>query len=104
MGYGAGTEAANGLMASVGDCAQQMKTTLPNASATITELTRRPDAVVEATAAGTVVILRHNKPCAYLVSVATYERMMDRLQDLELAELIRTRASERRVEIQLDDL
>ena len=46
----------------------------------------------------------HNKPSAYLVPAETYQRLMERLEDLELAELVRARRSERRVKVKLDDL
>jgi len=49
-------------------------------------------------------VLVHNKPSAYLVPAATYKQLLDRLEDLELAELVRSRANERRVRVKLDDL
>jgi antitoxin StbD len=38
------------------------------------------------------------------VPAATYKRLLDRLEDLELGELVRARAKERRVKVKLDDL
>ena len=49
-------------------------------------------------------MLVHNKPSAYLVPAAAYKRLLDRVEDLELAELVRARAKERRVKVALDDL
>ena len=81
-----------------------METILADASISITELKRNPSAVIEAADGESVAILVHNKPSAYLVPAATYQRLLDRLEDLELAELVRSRAKERRVKVALDDL
>ncbi|MGB7989700.1 MAG: type II toxin-antitoxin system Phd/YefM family antitoxin, partial [Candidatus Methylophosphatis roskildensis] len=68
------------------------------------ELKRNPSAVIEAAEDEAVAVLVHNKPCAYLVPAATYRRLLERLEDMELAELVRTRAKERKVKVTLDDL
>ncbi|MGC1550268.1 MAG: type II toxin-antitoxin system prevent-host-death family antitoxin [Rhodanobacter sp.] len=81
-----------------------MEVILADASISITELKRNPSAVIEAADGESVAILVHNKPSAYLVPAATYKRLLDRLEDLELAEQVRARAKERRVKVKLDDL
>ena len=81
-----------------------METILADASISITELKRNPSAVIEAADGESVAVLVHNKPSAYLVPAATYKRLLDRLEDLELAELVRSRGKERRVKVKLDDL
>lgn len=81
-----------------------MEAILSNASVSITELKRNPSAVIEAADGESVAILVHNKPSAYLVPAETYQRLMERLEDLELAELVRARRSERRVKVKLDEL
>jgi antitoxin StbD len=81
-----------------------MDTILSEASVSITELKRNPSAVIEAADNEAVAVLVHNKPSAYLVPADTYERMVERLEDLELAELVRARARERRVKVTLDEL
>ena len=70
----------------------------------ITELKRNPSAVIEAADGESVAVLVHNKPSAYLVPAETYKRLLDRLEDLELAELVRLRATERRIKVKLDEL
>jgi antitoxin StbD len=77
---------------------------LADASISITELKRNPSAVIEAADGESVAVLVHNKPSAYLVPAATYKRLLDRLEDLELAELVRSRAKERRIKVKLDEL
>lgn len=81
-----------------------METLLAGASVSITELKRNPSAVIEAADNEAVAVLVHNKPSAYLVPAQAYQRLIDRLEDLELAELARTRAGERRVKVSLDEL
>jgi antitoxin StbD len=81
-----------------------MDTILSDASVSITELKRNPSAVIEAADNEAVAVLVHNKPSAYLVPADTYEHMVERLEDLELAELVRARARERRVKVTLDEL
>lgn len=75
-----------------------------SASVSVTELKRNPSAVIEAADGEPVTVLVHNKPSAYLVPAATYKRLLDRLDDLELAELVRARSGEKRVKVKLDDL
>jgi antitoxin StbD len=81
-----------------------METILADASVSVTELKRNPSAVIDAADGESVAVLVHNKPSAYLVPAATYQRMLERLEDLELAELVRARAKERRIKVKLDDL
>ena len=81
-----------------------MESILADASISITELKRNPSAVIEAADGESVAVLVHNKPSAYLVPADTYKRLLDRLEDLELAELVRTRVKERRIKVKLDEL
>jgi antitoxin StbD len=81
-----------------------METILASASVSISELKRNPSAVIEAADDEAVAVLVHNRPSAYLVPAETYRRLIERLEDLELAEVVRARAKERRVRVSLDDL
>lgn len=71
-----------------------METIHASASVSITELKRNPSAVIEAADGEPVAVLVHDKPSAYLVPAETYKRLLDRLDDLELAELVRARSGE----------
>jgi len=77
---------------------------LSDSSVSISELKRNPSAVIDEAGDEPVAVLTHNKPSAYLVPAATYRRLLERLEDLELAELVRARAKERKVKVKLDDL
>lgn len=81
-----------------------MEQILADASVSITELKRNPSAVIEAAEDEAVAVLVHNKPSAYLVPAATYRRLLERLEDMELAELVRVRAKEGKTKVKLDDL
>lgn len=81
-----------------------MQSILADMSISITELKRNPSAVIEAADGESIAVLVHNRPSAYLVPAATYKRLLDRLEDLELAELVRARAKERRIKVNLDEL
>lgn len=81
-----------------------MEAILAGASISITELKGNPSAVIEAADGESVAVLVHNKPSAYLVPAETYKRLLERLEDLELAELVRERSSEKRVKVKLDEL
>lgn len=81
-----------------------MEIILADNSVSITELKRNPSAVIAAADDAAVAVLVHNKPSAYIVPADTYERMAERLDDLELAELVRARAKERRIRVTLDEL
>lgn len=49
-------------------------------------------------------VLNHNRVMAYIVSADTYETMLERLDDLDLVEIVRARADERGVPVALDEL
>lgn len=65
---------------------------------------RVSESVASPRADGPVAILNRNTPVAYLVPAADWEAICERLDDAELADLIRSRASETPVSTQLDDL
>jgi antitoxin StbD len=49
-------------------------------------------------------VLNHNKPAAYLVPVAAFEAMMEKLDDIDLAKLVRERAHEPTVKVEPSEL
>ena len=75
-------------------------------SASVSELKRNPSRLLDEAGGEPVVILNHNKPTAYLVPAAMYEEVMERLEDVEWAEVIRERMADKAeaVEVSLDDL
>lgn len=75
-------------------------------STSISELKRNPSGIIERAGGEPVAILNHNRPTAYLVPAKAYEAMLDALDDLELAVVVRARQGEKKkaVAMALDDL
>lgn len=83
-----------------------MKTVLANCSASISELKKNPSALIEESEGEPIAILNHNRPTAYLIPAATYEAIMERLEDYQLGLLVNERQNEKieAVEVDIDDL
>jgi antitoxin StbD len=70
----------------------------------ISEFAKNGGAVLRDTQAGPVAVVDNNRIRAYLVSADLYEAMLDRLDDVYLATLIRARNQETGEPISLEDL
>jgi len=70
----------------------------------ITELRRNPGAIIDEAGVSAVAILNHNRATAYLVPAETFEAMMEQLEEIDLAELVRKRRGGKTVKVSLDDL
>jgi antitoxin StbD len=81
-----------------------MKPLLADIGVSISELKKNPSAVIEAAEGAPVAVLNRNTPAAYLVPAKTWEELMDRLDDIELAEIVRSRSGEERIPVRLEDL
>jgi antitoxin StbD len=77
---------------------------LADTGVSISDLKKNPSAVIEAAAGFPVAILNRNTPAAYLVPAKAWEALMDRLEDIELAEVVRSRADQEEIEVSIDDL
>lgn len=73
-------------------------------SINISELKKNPSAVINQAHGEAVVILNHNRPTAYLLPAATFEAIMEALDDLDLVQLVRERQDEATVKVTLDEL
>lgn len=69
----------------------------------ITDLRRNPGAIIDE-ALSPVGVLNHNRTTAYLVPADVFEAMMEKLEDIDLAELVRKRRRGRTVKVTLDEL
>jgi len=83
-----------------------MRQVLSSCSASISELKKNPTALLNEAEGVPIAILNHNVPAAYLIPAETYEWLMDKLEDAELAHIVRERAGEKAaaIEVDLDDL
>ncbi len=75
-------------------------------SVSITELKKNPQALIDNAHGEAIALLNHNKPTAYIIPAATYERLMDLAEDIELGRIIEERQAEKAqaVEVSLDEL
>lgn len=70
----------------------------------VTELKRNFSSILTQAADDPVAVLNHNRPEAYLLSAAHYERLLERLEDLEDMRMVRERAEGPFVEVNLHEL
>jgi antitoxin StbD len=77
---------------------------LCKSSISVTELKRHYASILAQADDEPVAVLNHNRPEAYLVPAAYFERLLNQLEDLQDAQLIRQRADGPFIEINPDDL
>ncbi|MGC0151035.1 type II toxin-antitoxin system Phd/YefM family antitoxin [Chromobacterium vaccinii] len=70
----------------------------------VTELKRDYAEVVRKAGDEPVAVLNHNKPEAYLVPAALFEKIVDCLEDIEDAKLVEARRGQRAFKVKLDEL
>lgn len=75
-----------------------------NIAVSVSDLKKSPSAVMESAAGETVAVLNYNRVMAYMVPAEVYEAMLERLDDMALADIIKARADEEPVSVSLDDL
>lgn len=75
-------------------------------TASITELKRNPQALINDAKGEPIALLNHNRPTAYIVPAETYEELMELAEDLELGQIIEPRKAEKAsaVEVGIDEL
>ena len=81
-----------------------MQSVLADMAVSVSELKKNPSAVMNGAHDGPVAVLNHNRVMGYMVPEHVFEAMVERLDDLELAELVRSRSHETPVPVNLDDL
>lgn len=77
---------------------------LADSGVSISDLKKNPSAVIEAANGLPVAVLNRNTPAAYLVPAKAWEALMEHLEDLELAQIVRERAGQEVIEVSIDDL
>lgn len=83
---------------------QTVRPILADNSTSISELKKNPMAVIEQGGGFPVAVLNRNQPVFYCVPAVAYELMMDKLEDLELAQLVQERKNQPEIEVSIDDL
>ncbi len=79
-----------------------MNLILSNYSASISELKKNPSALLNQSEGSPIAILNHNSPTAYLIPAETYEWLLDKIEDIELAQIVRDRMPEKDSAIEVD--
>ena len=77
---------------------------LADIAASVTDLKRDPMGTIREGHGETVVILNRNEPAFYAVPPARYQAMLELIEDLRLAELVRSRQGEPTVAVDIDEL
>lgn len=80
------------------------KPLLADSCISISDLKKNPSAAIAAAEGFPVAILNRNTPAAYLVPARAWEELMDRLEDIELAAIVRDREGQEEIEVSVDDL
>lgn len=81
-----------------------MQTLYADTAVSLTELQHNPLAVLEQSEGEPVAILADNRAAAYLLPAEFYEKLMDALDDLALAELVEQRRGQARIKVSFDEL
>jgi len=81
-----------------------MQNVMADRAVSVSELKKNPSAVMSGAQGGAVAVLNHNRVMAYMVPTDVYEAMMERLDDMDLAELVKARSKETPIPVSLDDL
>lgn len=81
-----------------------MEAILSDLSVSVSELKRSPASVIKQSEGQAVAVLSHNKPAAYLVSPQWFEQIIELIEDIEDAKLVKQLKHEKSVAVNLDEL
>ena len=83
-----------------------MRQVFAGLSVSISELKKYPSAVLSQAGGSPIAVLNHNNPAAYLIPAATYEALMEMMEDYDLSQLVEERRGDRdqAIPVSLDDL
>jgi antitoxin StbD len=77
---------------------------LADVTTSISDLKKNPMAVIEQGEGFPVAVLNRNAPVFYAVPAAAYELLIDKLEDMELAQIVREREGQPSRVVTLDEL
>lgn len=75
-----------------------------NIAVSVSDLRKSPSAVMDEANGEAVAVLNHNRIMAYMVPASVYEDMLEKLDDIRLTEIIRKRADEKGISVDIDAL
>lgn len=70
----------------------------------ISELKKNPSAAIAEAGDLPLAVLYRNTPAAYILSAKAWEDILERLDDAELAAIVRQREGQEEIEVSIDDL
>ena len=70
----------------------------------ISDLKKNPSAVIADAGDLPVAVLNRNTPAAYILSAKAWEAILERLDDAELAAIVRRREGQEAVKVRIEDL
>lgn len=75
-------------------------------TASISELKKNPTLLITQAEGQPVAILNHNIATAYLIPAATFEKLLDALDDQDLQEIVQRRLTDNKknIKVSVDDL
>lgn len=79
-------------------------TVLADTVASISDLKKNPMAVVAQGEGFPVAVLNRNQPAFYCIPAASYEALLDKIEDLELNALADSRSDQSRIPVTIDEL
>ena len=79
-------------------------TILSETAASLLELKNDPLAIVAAGDGFPVAILDHDEPAFYCIPARTFEMLMDKLEDMELAAIVESRKSQAEIDVAWDEI
>ncbi len=77
---------------------------LAETTASVSELKKNPMGTVASGDGFPVAILNRNETAFYCIPAEAYEVLIDKLEDLELAKLVKERVDEERIKVDINDL
>ena len=83
---------------------QIIRPILADNTTSISELKKNPMAVVDQADGFPVAVLNRNQPAFYCIPADAYELLMDKLEDIELAQLVEERKDQPEIKVNIDDL
>ncbi len=83
---------------------KKMHTILAESTTSISELKKNPMAVVDQGDGFPVAVLNRNQPVFYCIPAKAYELLMDKLEDVELAQLVEERKNQPEIVVDINDL
>jgi antitoxin StbD len=81
-----------------------IRSILTENSTSISELKKNPMGVIDQADGFPVAVLNRNQPVFYCIPAKAYEALLDRLEDIELAEIVKQRLGQEEVEVNIEDL